>query len=234
MSERVALVSGAARGIGLEVVRELASDGMTVFLGARDVAAGEAARAGLGEDLAARVVVVGLDITDDVSVAACAETIREHAGRLDVLVNNGGIILDRGESPLEVDFEIVRRTVDVNLFGAWRLTLAVLPLLREAAPARVINVSSGMGQLDEMGTISPGYRISKLGLNGLTRMLHSALFPQVSVNSICPGWVKTDMGGDGAYLSIADGADTILWLARMDSDALPSGGFYKRRVKIPW
>ncbi|MBJ7330116.1 MAG: SDR family NAD(P)-dependent oxidoreductase [Solirubrobacteraceae bacterium] len=227
----VALVSGAARGIGLEVVRTLAADGMTVFLGARDVAAGEAAAAKVEGD----VRVVQLDITSQESVDACAAVVREAVGRLDVLVNNGGIILDRGVSPLDVDFELVTKTVEVNLYGAWRLTIAVVDLLRAAAPSRVINVSSGMGQLDDMQAISPGYRISKVGLNALTRMLHAELSGDgISVNSICPGWVLTDMGGDGAYLSIAEGADTILWLAQMDVSELPSGGFYKRRERIPW
>lgn len=235
MSERVALVSGAARGIGLEVVRELASDGVRVFMGARDVAAGEAARAALDPEIAARVSVVQLDVADDASVAACAETVRSTAGRLDVLVNNSGIILDRGVSPLDVDFDAVRATVDVNLIGAWRLTIAVVDLLRAAAPSRVINVSSGMAQLSEMKSISPGYRISKVGMNAMTMMLATELGPDgVSVVSICPGWVMTDMGGEGAYLSIAEGADTILWLARLPDDEMPTGGFYKRRELIAW
>jgi NAD(P)-dependent dehydrogenase (short-subunit alcohol dehydrogenase family) len=227
----VALVSGAARGIGFEVVKELAADGMTVWLGARDAAAGDAAAVQVDGDV--RVLV--LDITDPASVDAAAARIRERDGRLDVLVNNGGIILDRGQSPLDVDFDVVARTIETNLFGAWRLTLAVLDLLRAAAPSRIINVSSSMGQLDDMGSISPGYRISKVGLNALTRMLHAELSGEgIAVNSICPGWVKTDMGGDGAYLSPGEGADTILWLTRMGVEELPSGGFYKRRERIPW
>jgi NAD(P)-dependent dehydrogenase (short-subunit alcohol dehydrogenase family) len=227
----VALVSGAARGIGLEVVKELAADGMTVWLGARDAAAGEAAAGRIDGDVRA----VALDITDQASVDAAAARVRERDGRLDVLVNNGGIILDRGESPLDVDFDVVAQTVETNLFGAWRLTLAVLDLLRAAAPSQIVNVSSGMAQLEDMGSISPGYRISKVGLNALTRMLHAELSGEgISVNSICPGWVKTDMGGDGAYLSVGEGADTILWLARMGAEELPSGGFYKQRERIPW
>jgi NAD(P)-dependent dehydrogenase (short-subunit alcohol dehydrogenase family) len=227
----VALVSGAARGIGLEVVRELAADGVAVWLGARDVAAGRAAAATIDGD----VRVVALDLAEQGSVDAAAEAIRARDKRLDVLVNNGGIILDRGESPLDVDFHRVTATIETNLYGAWRLTLAVLDLLRAAAPSRVVNVSSGMAQLTEMETISPGYRISKVGLNALTRMLHGELAGEgISVNAICPGWVKTEMGGEGAHLELADGADTILWLARMDAAELPSGGFYKRRERIAW
>jgi NAD(P)-dependent dehydrogenase (short-subunit alcohol dehydrogenase family) len=231
---RVALVSGAARGIGLETVRGLAAAGMTVVLGAREVEAGERARAGLG-DLAERVEVAPLDITDASSVERCVAELRSRHGALHVLVNNGGIILDRGVGALEADFDVVRVTLETNLFGAWRLAAAASDLLAASAPARIVNVSSGMGQLDEMGDGSAGYRISKLALNGLTRMLHTTLGPRgVSVNSICPGWVLTEMGGEGAYLSVAEGADTVLWLATTADAVVPSGGFYKRRVKMPW
>jgi NAD(P)-dependent dehydrogenase (short-subunit alcohol dehydrogenase family) len=231
---RVALVTGAARGIGLETVRGLAAAGMHVVLGARDVVAGEAARAGLGE-LAGAVEVARLDVTDPDSVAACVAAIGDEHGRLDVLVNNGGIILDRGVGVLDADFDTVRETLETNLFGAWRLTLAAVGLLRAASPALVINVSSGMGQLDDMQDGSAGYRISKLALNGVTRMMGVALAGDgVSVVSVCPGWVLTDMGGDGAYLSIEEGADTILWLAGLPADEIPTGAFLKRRAVIPW
>jgi NAD(P)-dependent dehydrogenase (short-subunit alcohol dehydrogenase family) len=230
----VALVTGAARGIGLETVRGLAAAGMHVVLGARDVAAGEAARAGLGE-LAGSVEVARLDVTDPDSIAACVAAIGVEHGRLDVLVNNGGISLDRGVSVLDADFDTVRETLETNLFGAWRLTLMAVGLLRAAAPALVINVSSGMGQLDDMQDGSTGYRVSKLALNGVTRMMSVALAgDDVSVVSVCPGWVLTEMGGDGAYLSIEEGADTILWLATLPAAEVPTGAFYKRRQAIAW
>jgi NAD(P)-dependent dehydrogenase (short-subunit alcohol dehydrogenase family) len=230
----VALVTGAARGIGLETVRGLAAAGMDVVLGARDVVAGEAARAGLGE-LGDRVAVVRLDVTDPGTVASCVAAIETAHGRLDVLVNNGGVNLDRDVSVLDADFAVVRETLETNLFGAWRLTLAALGLLRAGAPSRVINVSSGMGQLDDMRDGSAGYRISKLALNGVTRMMGVALAGDgVSVVSVCPGWVLTEMGGDGAYLSIEEGADTILWLATVPAGEVPTGAFYKRRAPIPW
>jgi NAD(P)-dependent dehydrogenase (short-subunit alcohol dehydrogenase family) len=230
----VALVSGAARGIGLETVTQLAARGMRVHLGARDPGAGERARAGLGE-LAERVTVTPLDVTDEDSVSRCVGRVGEVDGRLDVLVNNGGVILDRGVLALDAQFEQVRSTLETNLFGAWRLSVAASALLCASAPSRIINVSSGMGQLDEMGDGSAAYRVSKVALNGLTRMLHTTLGPKrVSVNSVCPGWVMTEMGGDGAYLSVSEGADTIVWLASMPAEELPSGGFYKRRRRIPW
>ena len=231
---RVALVSGAARGIGLETVRGLAAAGMSVVLGARDADAGRRARDDLGT-LAERVDVQQLDITDDQSVARCVAAVADRHGALHVLVNNGGVIFDRGVGALDADFAMVRETVETNLFGAWRLAAGARDLLVGSAPARIINVSSGMGQLDDMGDGSAGYRISKLALNGLTRMLHTTLHPKgIAVNSICPGWVLTEMGGDGAYLSVAEGADTIVWLATLPEDEMPSGRFYKCREPIPW
>ena len=230
----VALVSGGARGIGLAVVEGLARAGVSVVLGARDPAAGEAARASLG-DLGAHVHVMPLDIGDGGSVARAATAVADRHGRLDILVNNGGVNLDRDVSVLACDLDKVRETLEINLFGAWRLTTAVLDLLRASAPSRVINVSSGMGQLDEMRDGAPAYRVSKLALNGLTRMLDSAVGGEgIAVNSVCPGWVMTEMGGEGAYLPVSEGADTILWLATLPAGSLPRGGFFKRRVKIPW
>jgi NAD(P)-dependent dehydrogenase (short-subunit alcohol dehydrogenase family) len=215
-------------------VRGLAAAGFTVILGARNPAAGEAAASSLDAE-PGRVEVVGLDITDDESVDRCIATIAERHGRLDVLVNNGGVNLDRGVAALEADFDAVRATLETNLFGAWRLAVASAELLRASAPARIVNVSSGMGQLEDMQDGAAGYRISKVALNGLTRMLHVALHPHgVAVNSICPGWVRTEMGGEGAYLTVEEGADTILWLATLPFAELPSGGFYKRRERIPW
>ena len=231
---RVALVSGAARGIGLETVTQLAAHGMRVHLGARDPQAGERARVGLGE-LAERVSVVPLDITDEASVTRCVSRVQEVDGHLDVLVNNGGVNLDRDVLCLDADLDAVRETLETNLFGAWRLSVAAGSLLCASAPSRIINVSSGMGQLDDMRDGSAGYRISKVALNGLTRMLHATLGPKrVSVNSVCPGWVLTEMGGEGAYLGLAEGADKIVWLATLPVPELPSGGFYKRRRRIPW
>ncbi len=230
---RVAAVSGGARGIGLEVVRGLAERGHDVVMGARDMAAGEAARAGLGP-LADRVVVRALDVADPQSIAAFAAEVTADPGRLDVLVNNAGVVLDAGARALAPDWELVERTFEVNTLGAWRLAAALAHLLRASGHGRIVNVSSGMGQLDEMGGGVPGYRISKTGLNAVTRMLAAELRgDRVLVNAVCPGWVKTDLGGPGASREVPEGADTPLWLATLPDDG-PTGGFFRDRAPIPW
>jgi NAD(P)-dependent dehydrogenase (short-subunit alcohol dehydrogenase family) len=229
---RVALVSGANRGIGLATVDGLAMAGMNVVLGSRDPAGGEAARASLDADRAA-VSVRQLDVTDPSSVRSCIESVEAQFGRLDVLVNNAGILLDRGGRASEPDLDVVRETLEVNVYGAWRLTLAALPLMRSTG-GRIINLSSGLGQLTDMGGGIPGYRLSKVSLNALTRMLAAELGEAFSVNSVCPGWVRTDMGGSGAARSPEEGADTIVWLATLPDSEVPTGGFFRDRRQIPW
>ena len=159
------------------------------------------------------------------------ERVRADRGRLDVLVNNAGIGGSYSDTAAELDLEQARETLETNLFGAWRLTKAALPLLRDSEDGRIVNVSSGAGQLDDMQGGYPAYRISKSGLNALTRIL-AAEEPAVRTNSLCPGWVRTDMGGSGASRSVEEGADTAVWLAT-DPD-VGSGGFYRDRKPIPW
>jgi NAD(P)-dependent dehydrogenase (short-subunit alcohol dehydrogenase family) len=229
--ERVALVSGANRGLGLEVARRLAEEGYRVVIGSRDPARGEEAARELGEGATA----CRLDVTDPKSIEDCIRTIGEQFGRLDVLVNNAGI--EGGgwsTSATDVDLDEVRDVLETNLFGAWKLTQAALPLMRKQGYGRIVNLSSGMGQLSDMGGHSPGYRVSKTGLNALTRMLASELAGEnILVNSVCPGWVRTDMGGSGARRSVEQGADTPVWLATLP-DGGPSGGFFRDREPIPW
>jgi NAD(P)-dependent dehydrogenase (short-subunit alcohol dehydrogenase family) len=230
---KVAVVSGANRGIGLEVVRRLAEEGHTVVLGARAVAAGEEARAGLGA-LAERVRVMALDVADAASVAELARRVESELGGAHVLVNNAGVALDEHVPAAAADLDLVRRTLDVNLLGAYALTLALLPHMRRARWGRIVNVSSGMGQLADMGTGSPGYRLSKTGLSALTRMLASELRRDgILVNVACPGWVRTDLGGPGAPRTVEQGADTPVWLATLPDDG-PTGGFFRDRKPIPW
>jgi NAD(P)-dependent dehydrogenase (short-subunit alcohol dehydrogenase family) len=219
----VALVSGANRGIGREIATQLARDhGFFVLAGARDPSTVEGAE---------NIVGLELDVTDDASVGSALAGIEANPGALDVLVNNAGVYGD----PVGVaDYDLGRAhdTLEVNVFGPWRLIQAALPLLRTSASPRIVNVSSGGGQLDQMGSGRAAYRLSKTALNALTRTL-AAEEPRIRVNSICPGWVRTDMGGPSASRSVEEGADTAVWLATMDGDG-PSGGFFRDREPIPW
>ena len=221
--QRVALVSGANRGIGAEIARQLATDhGFLVLAGARDPAK-VAAIDGL--------VPLELDVSDQASVDAARERFEADPGRLDVLVNNSGVGGSYTHGAADFDLDDANRTLETNLFGAWRLAQAALPLLRASDDGRIVNVSSGAGQLDDMQGGYPAYRISKSGLNALTRIL-AAEERGVRSNALCPGWVRTDMGGSGAPRSVAEGADTAVWLAT--DPEVGSGGFYRDRKPIPW
>ena len=192
---RVALVSGGNRGIGLEICRQLAEKGYTVVLGSRDEQQGREASGKLGGDVHVRQ----LDVSDTVSVNRLVESIEEEFDRLDVLVNNAGISNDEGQSGVDADLDRVREALEANLFGAWLLCEAAIPLMRRGGYGRIVNVSSGLGALEDMGGGQPGYRLSKAGMNVLTRILSSELRGMgILVNSVCPGWVQTDMGGSNA------------------------------------
>jgi NAD(P)-dependent dehydrogenase (short-subunit alcohol dehydrogenase family) len=229
--ERVALVSGGNRGIGREVARQLGKQGYRVVIGSRDLAKGEKVAAELGENVVSRQ----LDVTNEESIERCIASIGEDFGRLDVLVNNAGI--EGGgwsTNAAEVDLGDVRDLLETNLFGAWRLTQVALPLMRRNGYGRIVNLSSGMGQLSDMGGHAPAYRVSKTGLNALTKMLTAELGDEnILVNSCCPGWVRTDMGGPGARRSVEKGAETPVWLAALPDDG-PRGGFFRDREPIPW
>jgi NAD(P)-dependent dehydrogenase (short-subunit alcohol dehydrogenase family) len=228
--ERVALVSGANRGIGREIARQLAEHGLSVVVGSRDAARGERTATEIGS----RAVATQLDVRDEESVRSAVRFVEDGLGRLDVLVNNAGIGGRHHPGGSEADLDTVKNVLETNLFGAWRLaTLALGPMRREGY-GRIVNVSSGMGQLDAMGGGNPGYRLSKTGLNVLTRILAAELAGEnVLVNSMCPGWVRTDMGGATARRSVEEGADTAVWLATLP-DGGPSGGFFRDRRPIPW
>ena len=234
---RVALVTGANRGIGFEVARQLARLGIMTVLCSRSLDKGKAA----AEPLAAEGLVapvVALDVTDQASVrAAIAETMGMF-GRVDILVNNAGVMLDRSGTPnfvaSTIEAEVVRATFEVNVLGPWAMSQAVLPIMRDQGYGRIVNVSSGMGQLSEMGAEHPAYRMSKAALNALTRTLAAELGEgAIKVNSMCPGWVKTDMGGSDAPRTVEQGAETAVWLA-MSPDDGPSGGFFRDKKPIAW
>ena len=232
---RIAVVTGANRGIGLEIARQLARvPGVRVVLTARDAARAKAAADGLrreGLDADPRA----LDVTSEASVRALAQAIERDYGRCDILVNNAGVMLDpRGSRVLDSRVETYRATLETNLIGPLRLILALAPLMKRHGYGRIVNVSSGQGQLADMGSGTPAYRVSKTALNALTRTLDSDLGGSgILVNAMCPGWVRTDMGGPSAPRSVAQGADTAVWLATLP-DGGPSGGFFRDRKPIPW
>lgn len=227
---RVALVSGGNRGIGLEIVRRLAERDITTILGSRDEEQGRTA----AEGLSGAVVVRQLDVADEKSVDRLADFVEEEFGRLDILVNNAGISNDGGQRGTNADLDRVREALEVNLFGAWRLCEAFIPLMQRHGYGRIVNISSGLGALNDMGGGSPAYRVSKAGLNVLTRILASELRGSgILVNSVCPGWVRTDMGGSSASRSIEEGADTPVWAATLPENG-PTGGFFRDRRPISW
>jgi NAD(P)-dependent dehydrogenase (short-subunit alcohol dehydrogenase family) len=224
----VALVTGANRGIGKEVARQLAELTYEILLGGRDEAKATAAAQELSESTGGAVRAVTLDVADPASIEAVAEQVADEQGRLDVLVNNAGVGTDFGVSGTAPDFDAVQRALDTNFFGAYRLTVALLGPLRQSEHPRIVNVSSGMGGVAEMGGWSPGYRVSKAAMNAMTRILATELKDEgILVNSACPGFVKTDMGGPmGATKSVEDGAKGIVWLATLPDDG-PTGGFFR-------
>jgi NAD(P)-dependent dehydrogenase (short-subunit alcohol dehydrogenase family) len=225
---RTALVTGANRGIGREVARQLAERGYDVLLTARDGEQASAAAAQIAGETGANVRALTLDVSDPRSTEAAAASVSADPGRLDVLVNNAGVGLDFGVSGTAPDFDAIEQTLQTNFYGAYRLTIALLDLLRKSAHPRIVNVSSGMGGVAEMGGWSPGYRASKAALNAVTRILSTELKDDgFLVNSACPGFVKTDMGGPmGASKSVEDGASGIVWLATLPDDG-PTGGFFR-------
>ncbi len=228
-SQRIALVTGANRGVGKEVSRQLARDhGMKVLMGARDLVKGQAAADEIGNGAEA----LRLDVSDPISVAAAFEQIEAAFGRLDVLVNNAGLDYDTDQQVHLADLDRVRRAFDTNLFGPWDTTIAAVPLLQRGTDARIVNVSSGAGSLTSMSAGTPGYGVSKAALNALTLKTAAALKPQgILVNAVCPGWVATDMGGGGRPIS--EGAKGVVWAATLPKGG-PTGGFFRDGVAIDW
>ncbi len=235
MSEvkKIAVVTGGNLGIGFEACRQLATKGIKVILTSRDEAKGKAA----AEKLQAEgldVIAHPLDVTSAESCDRLAQFLGDLFGRVDVLVNNAGVYLDSGSGVFNTRVDTLRQTMETNVYGPLQLSQALIPLMKEHNYGRVVNVSSGMGQLTDMTGGSPGYRISKTALNALTRILSAELQgPNILVNSVCPGWVKTDMGGAGAPRTPEQGADTIVWLATLPDDG-PTGGFFRDRQPIDW
>jgi NAD(P)-dependent dehydrogenase (short-subunit alcohol dehydrogenase family) len=231
-TQPIALVTGANRGIGLDVCRQLAEHGFYVLLGSRDAAKGAAA----AERIAARrgtIEAITLDVTDQGSVDRVHTLVANRFGRLDVLVNNAAILYDAGSFATNAELRLVQQALDTNLFGAWRMCLSFVPLLRQSRHGRIVNVSSEAGSLASMGGGTPAYATSKVALNALTRMLAAELRSAgILVNSVCPGWVATDMGGAGGR-PVAEGAASVVWAALLPDDG-PTGGFFRDGVRLPW
>jgi NAD(P)-dependent dehydrogenase (short-subunit alcohol dehydrogenase family) len=234
MKARVAVVTGGNKGIGLEICRQLAARGLRVVLTARDEGKGLAAAQALARE-GGEVGFHPLDVTDIAQVESLAAWVERELGGADVLVNNAGILIDgRSASVLGVRPDVFRETLDTNFFGPLALCQAFVPQMSSRRYGRVVNLSSGLGALSDMGDGTPAYRASKAALNALTRMFAAASRGKgVLVNSMCPGWVRTDMGGASASRSVAQGADTAVWLATLPDDG-PTGGFFRDRKPIAW
>lgn len=235
-TQKIAIVTGGNRGLGFETSHQLAKQGFKVILTSRDEDKGKAAADKLqSENL--DVIFHRLDITSDESTQKLAEYIREQFGKLDVLVNNAGIYLDDKvgvNSVFNTKIDTVKQTMETNLYGALRVTQALIPFMKKQNYGRIVNVSSGMGQLSDMEGGYTGYRLSKTALNALTRIFANELQDtNILINSVCPGWVKTDMGGADAPRTLEEGVDTIVWLATLP-DSGATGGFFRDRKPIDW
>jgi NAD(P)-dependent dehydrogenase (short-subunit alcohol dehydrogenase family) len=225
----VAIVTGANRGIGFEVCRQLAAKGFTVLLASRDIEKGLAA----AKKLSGAVVAVELDVSNPDHPSRVVSGIKKQYGRVDVLVNNAGVHYDSDETAITADWRVVREAFEVNLFGAWRMAQAIAPLMRAARHGRIVNVSSQAGSLTTMRGGTPAYSTSKAALNALTRVLAGDLAGTgVLVNAVCPGWVATDMGGAGGR-PVAEGAAGIVWAATLPDDG-PTGGFFRDGKPLAW
>jgi NAD(P)-dependent dehydrogenase (short-subunit alcohol dehydrogenase family) len=225
--------AGGNRGIGREIGRQLALRGFRIFTGARDAASAERAVQEI-QAPSGQAEYLPLDVSDTASIHAAASEFAERADHLDVLVNNAGIYPDQRVNILTVSRELLTRTFQTNTFGPVEVTQAFLPWLRKSDNARVVNISSGYGQLEGLSADVPSYCLSKLALNGVTLLLSRALRKdRIAVNSVCPGWVRTDMGGPNADRSVEEGADTAVWLASEAPHHL-TGLFFRDRKEIPW
>jgi NAD(P)-dependent dehydrogenase (short-subunit alcohol dehydrogenase family) len=241
--QRIALVTGANKGIGFEVARQLARKGFHVFLGARNSDAGVAAAQRLNREAEEEdhgkgrsgitATFIEIDVSKPDSIRRAAEEFSRSTDRLDVLVNNAGILLDDDKEVLTTTPEVFETTLRTNTLGALLVSQAFVPFLDKSSAPRIVNVSSGGGQLaDGADGWAPAYCISKTALNGVTVQLAAAL-PKFAVNSVCPGWVQTEMGGANATRSVAEGASGIVWLVS-DAPQSETGKFWRDRKVIPW
>lgn len=231
--QRIALVTGGNRGIGLELCRQLGQQRIRVILGARDLAKGVAAAAELKAS-GLPVEPRQLDVANVQSIRECMNWLRREIGRLDVLINNAGIMVEDDDADSLEELEIVRDTMQTNVYGPLLLSRLAIPIMKTRRYGRIVNLSSGMGSLSEMGAGYIAYRMSKAGINVVTRVLAAETEGMgILVNSADPGWVRTAMGGRGATRSLEKGVETPVWLATLPDDG-PTGGFFRDRRAIAW
>ena len=231
-TDTVTLVTGGNRGIGFEVCRQLAQKGYTVVLGSRDASKGEEAAKRL-QDEGLNVTAKQLDVTDEETLREVYGWLEGEHGRLDVLVNNAGIDYDTDQNVLSADLERVRNVFDVNTLGPWRVAQVFVPLLKKSDHGRLVNVSSGAGELSSLSGGTPAYSMSKAALNALTLMLSAELKSSgILVNAAGPGWVATDMGGSGGR-PIEEGGKSVVWVATLPDDG-PTGGFFRDGKRVEW
>ena len=233
-SRKIAIVTGGNRGIGREIARQLAKQDIIVVIGVRDAEAGDRTAAELkGEGVAIHSQL--LDVNDTKSVRRFVENVEKSYGAPGILVNNAGVYPEKTDAKLvDTKTSVWRETFETNLFGAVRMCREVVPFMKKLRQGRIVNMSSGLGQLHQMGEGSPAYRVSKAALNALTRTLAAEVAGSgILVNSMSPGWVRTSMGGDEAPRTVEEGADTAVWLATLPSNG-PTGQFFRDRKPIPW
>ncbi len=231
---KVALITGANKGIGKEVARQLAKLGYAVFIASRDRHRGCAA----SEELCAEgyeAIFLHLDVTDPVSIKNAVGTFTQKADHLDVLINNAAILEDHGENLTNMNAEMLERTMKTNVIGPILVSQDFLPFLKLSPHGgRIVNVSSGAGALGGMETYAPAYSISKTALNAVTKQFAGALrADNIAVNSVCPGWVRTDMGGANANRPVEKGAETIVWLAA-EAPQQETGKFWRDKQEAEW
>lgn len=229
--KRIILVTGATRGLGRAAATDLAKKGHTVIFSGRD-------RATLGESVSGlkdfKADFVELHVDDERSIAHAKKYVQDKYGRLDTLINNAGVLMDEDHTLWDIPGHVILDTFMTNTLGPLKLVQELLPLLKKSPEPIIVNVSSGMGQIKDMGTGYAAYRLSKTGLNVLTILMHNELHTQgFKVNSVCPGWVKTDMGGPGATRDLAQGISGIVWAATLEKGG-PSGGFFRDGKRLEW
>ncbi len=232
-NSKIALVTGANRGIGLEICRQLLALDHHVIVTSRDEAKGLEAVKNLSHE-SDKISYHSLDVGSDTSVRDIQNYVTNEFGTLDILINNAGINYDTWQTAAEADLEESHYTVEINLFGPWRMSQAFIPLMKRNGHGRIVNVSSGAGALNGMGAGTPAYSVSKAGLNALTIKLAAEVQSYgILVNAVCPGWVRTDMGGSNATRSVEEGAEGIVWAATLPDEG-PSGGFFRDGKRLEW